>query len=69
MFNIGNPVACAHAAISAELPTHTAVAGSPNCLSSSTDTSESLPPPIGTRLRLGKLQETAAVVFSASTGK
>ena len=54
MFSIGKPVRFAHDSIRAELPIHTAVAFSPAVLRISTLTSESLPPPIGTRVLRGR---------------
>ncbi|CAM5311526.1 hypothetical protein RLIN73S_05318 [Rhodanobacter lindaniclasticus] len=60
MFKVGRPVRPAQAAIKAELPTQTAVASPPIDLIASTATSESLPPPIGTKVRLGRFNAPTA---------
>ena len=64
ILSIGRSVRSAQLWIKAELPIHTAVAGSPARLSSSTLTSESLPPPIGTRVRRGKPHAVAGAALA-----
>src|SRR5438552_15021602 len=68
MLSSGSPVRAAQAAISAESPTQIAVAGSWILLHISTLTSESLPPPIGSRVRRGRrrLGASLAATYGAS---
>ena len=70
MLSIGKPVRRAQDSIRPELPIQTAVAFSPACLRSSTLTSESLPPPIGTRVLRGKASAgTESGEAAAAVGK